>query len=197
MKWLQYDIRNFTDADYLECYALMSREKQTRVNNFRLADDKKRTVAGDMLARKAVSAWRGVSPASIRFAANKYGKPRAVDLNVEFNISHSENIVVCAIDDKPVGIDVERIRPLDLSAAKYICNAEELVYLFGRYPCEEDFCHTENTAILIRFFELWTSKEALGKCEGIGLSDPKRCKLKNISLHRIYEQYIVAIKETR
>lgn len=164
MKWYKYDIRDLTDEEYDYWYSLMNADKWRRVDRFRVIDDKKRTVAGEMLARKAISEWCGVKPESITFAIGEHGKPYAVDLDVEFNISHSGDMVVCAVDDYPVGIDIELIRPIDLSVAKRVCTKEELLYIFGYEPTAFDFIYTEDEEILTRFFEVWTKKEACYKC---------------------------------
>lgn len=169
MKWYKFDIRDLTSADYQKWYALMSKERQARVARFRFEDDKKRTVAGEMLARKAVAEWCDVSAESIVFDKTETGKPYAKGLTVEFNISHSGDIVVCVVDDKPVGIDIEKIRPIDLKVAKHFCSDDELIYLFGHTPTEQDFVYTTDHEILDRFFELWTAKEAYGKCIGFGM----------------------------
>ena len=173
MKWYKYDTRDLTDTEYNKWYSLMSEDKRHRVDRFRFLDDKKRTVAGEMLALKTIAEWCGVVPESITFGIKEHGKPYAKDLAVEFNISHSGNMVVCAVDDKPIGIDIEQIRPIDLTVAKHICTDEELLYLFGHTPIEQDFAYTTDTEILIRFFKLWTAKEAYGKCIGTGLSNGK------------------------
>lgn len=182
MKWYKYDIRELTDAEYNKWYSLMSEDKQQRVDRFRFVDDKKRTVAGEMFVRKAIAEWCGVTPESIIFGIKEHGKPYAKNLGVEFNISHSGDMVVCAVDDKPVGIDIEQIRPIDLTVAKRICTDEELLQLFGHTPTEQDFTYTTDTEILTRFFELWTAKEAYGKCMGTGIDnikvDTKRISIK-------------------
>ena len=67
MKWYKYDIRELTDKEYYKWYSLMSVEKQHRVDRFRFEDDKKRTVAGEMLARKAISEWCSVNAEDVIF----------------------------------------------------------------------------------------------------------------------------------
>lgn len=192
MRWYKFDIRDLTAADYGKWYALMNREKQVRVDRFRFEDDKKRSVAGEMLARKAVAEWCGVSAESIVFDKTETGKPYAKGLPVEFNISHSGDMVVCAVDDKPVGIDIEKIRPIDQTIAKRICTDEELVYLFNHTPTEQDFTYTTDQNILTRFFELWTAKEAYGKCLGVGIRDIRKQVpvLETLNLHG---NYVVSI----
>lgn len=169
MKWYKFNIRDLTASDYQKWYALMSKDKQARVDRFRFVDDKKRTVAGEMLARKAITDWCDVPVEGIVFDKTETGKPYAKGLPVEFNISHSGNMVVCVVDDKPVGIDIEKIRPIDLKVAKRICTEEEQIYLFGCTPTDQDFIYTSDRGMLTRFFKIWTAKEAYCKLKGIGI----------------------------
>lgn len=169
MKFYQYNIRDLSDEKYIHYYSLMSEEKKRRVDRFRFEDDKKRTVVGEMLARRAISEWCGVPEESIAFEIAEHGKPYAKDLNIEFNISHSADMVVCVVDDNPVGVDIEKIRPVDLNTAKRIFSDDEIGYIFGGVPGIEDYNHYLNDAVLQRFFELWTKKEAYGKLVGTGL----------------------------
>lgn len=170
----------------------MSKDKRARVDRFRFKTDKQRTIAGEMLTRKAIAEWCDVSAESVVFDKTKTGKPFAKDLPVEFNISHSGDMVVCAVDDKPVGIDIEKIHPIDLNVAKRIYRNEELLYLFGYIPTEQDFVYTTDQDLLIRFFQLWTAKEAYGKCTGVGVSDIRKQVLTSAQFN-LQEEYIVSI----
>ena len=169
MQWYKFNINDMTDKLYARYYSLMNAEKQHRVDRFRFADDKKRTVAGEMLARNAISAECGIPPGEIILATGEHGKPCAENIDIHFNISHSGDYAVCAVNDKPVGIDIEEIRPVNLKIARKICNADELAYIFGHEPTADDFTDTTDKDKLTRFFEIWTKKEACGKCAGTGL----------------------------
>ena len=164
----------------------MSEEKQEKVNRFYFDDDRKRTVAGEMLARKAVAKRCGVSEDSIVFVKGENGKPFAENLDVQFNISHSENMVVCVVDDNPIGIDIEKIRQIDLKIAKRVYTQDEINYLYGG----------EESATLERFFELWTAKEAYFKWRGTGITNFKSINVQDILTHcEQYEEdgYIISI----
>ena len=163
MEWYHYNIQELTTEEYENWYELMDAEKKARVDRFRFAEDKKRTVVGDMLARTAIAKWCQVPAQSIVFGKNNYGKPFAKDLAVEFNVSHSGDLVVCAVSNHPVGIDVEQIRPMRDSVAKRICSQAELEYLSDVAVDEE--------VRLNRFYEIWTGKEAYCKCVGTGIQE--------------------------
>ncbi len=194
MKWYKFDIREFKNTEYDKWYSLLSKEKQQQVDSFRYKDDKKRTVAGEMLVKKAISSWCGVDAESIILGIKGHGKPYAKDLNVEFNISHSGDMVVCAVDSQPVGIDIEMIRPINLKVAKKICSDEELFYLFGYIPTEEDFKYTTNKELLTRFYKIWTAKEAFGKCNGKGLTGAKKYICNDVKTFVINKKYVLSIK---
>ena len=79
------------------------------------------------------------------------GKPLSNDKY--FNISHSGLLVTLIIDKYPIGVDIEKIRPVKEELIDYVTNVEEKKYV-----------HDEET-----FFEIWTNKEALVKSLGIGI----------------------------
>lgn len=193
MKWYKFDIKALSDENYEKWYSLMSKEKQERVDKIRLVGDKKRTVTGEMLAKKAIADFCCVQSQSIVFSKKENGKPYAKDLSVEFNVSHSGDMVVCAVDSKPVGIDVEKIRPIDLKIAKRVFTNEELAYLFGHNPAENEFVYTTDNEILFRFFEIWTSKEAYVKCTGDGIKNIKASVNSSAVQSFLFDDYIVSI----
>lgn len=169
MKWYKYDIRDLSQEEYEKWYSLMSLEKKQRVDRFRFVDDKKRTVAGEMLARKAIADWCHVLEGEIQFELSEYGKPFVIGLDVEFNISHSGDMVVCAVDSQPVGIDIEQIRPIDFDVIKRICAEDEIAYILEDNSRNDIFCKIADYLALTRFFEVWTLKEAYGKLRGTGI----------------------------
>ena len=172
MRRYQIDIGDISPAEYARAYALLSAEKRARIDRFRFADDKKRSLAGELLARRAVAEECGAAEEEIVFAPGANGKPYAPGFPVEFNVSHSGALAVCAADGpgRPLGIDVERIEPISLSVAKRVCSAEELRALFGHEPAREEFVRTEDPELLLRFYTLWTRKEAYVKCTGEGIA---------------------------
>ena len=88
------------------------------------------------------------------------GRP-FLDGGMDFNISHSDAYVVCAFSPVGrIGIDIERIRQIDL------CDFE------GQMTREQWEEITASEDRLDTFFSLWTKKEAVTKADGRGISIP-------------------------
>ena len=162
--------------------------------------DKKRTLAGEMLARQMISTYCNVAPEEISFEYGLYGKPNAKYLDVEFNISHSYEMVVCAISDNPVGIDAEKIRPIGTSILRRLCTDIDLEYIFGNNTTTNNIPSDFDEQQLHRFYKVWTAKEAYFKCTGTGIKNLKSISMdelaKKIKMYQI-EDYIITIIESQ
>lgn len=167
-KWYQYDIRNFSAEEYEKWYMLAASDKRKKVDRFQFHADKVRAIAGEMLAKIAISEWCNADAESVCLSAGWAGKPFAVGLSVEFNISHSENMVVCAVSDKPIGIDIEEIRDVDMCVIEQICTVDEKAYIMQSIDIPTSIVFSSE---LIRFFKVWTAKEAYFKCIGAGITN--------------------------
>jgi len=86
---------------------------------------------------------------------NQYGKPY-VNNNYFFNLSKSNELVVLAISENEVGVDVECVTNKDVSAIINNLLIEEKEYL-------------ENNKEY-NFYKIWTAKESFMKLIGSGLS---------------------------
>nr|WP_237391871.1 4'-phosphopantetheinyl transferase superfamily protein [Paenibacillus dendrobii] len=79
---------------------------------------------------------------------------------MHFNISHSGEWVVCALDSLPVGVDVEEIKEAPFEISKRFFSREERTFLFN----EAEEVRNES------FYYIWTLKESYIKAIGQGLS---------------------------
>lgn len=195
MIWKSLDIRRYTNSEYLAAYQNLDDIKRARIERTRQRKDRLRTVLADDLARHMLGEAMGISPASVRFTYAASGKPSVAGGGYEFSISHSDDIVVVAINEGPVGIDVEHIREVSPRLArKYFCDDENF-YVFGHEPKDVDFEHMASTDIRMRFFEIWTAKEAYLKRLGEGLSHLRSVNttLYPFERHIIDNEYLVSI----
>jgi len=85
---------------------------------------------------------------------------------VFFNISHSGDYALIAVADAEVGIDIEQIRA--------DCPVEELAQRFFATRESAQLGKMTRPRQLEHFYRLWTVKEAVLKCLGLGLSVPPR-----------------------
>jgi 4'-phosphopantetheinyl transferase len=195
MIWQSIDIRTFTEEDYHAAFLMLDEQKHARVEKIRQRKDKMRTVFGDFLARKLLSEQLGCPADALCFSYGEYGKPYLKDNALYFNIAHSEDIVAVAVDQSPIGIDVERIRDIaPRIAKKYFC-PNERAYLFGHEARDTDFESILTPDARMRFFELWTAKEAYLKCIGSGMLHVKNVDTTKMSFerHLLFDDYLVTI----
>lgn len=96
-----------------------------------------------------------------KLLVEEHGKPYFANRLIEFNISHSKDMLYLMLSPKPIGIDVEEVKARRSFAAlkAKILNPEEIEFL-KQAPAGELSC----------FFWLWTIKEALVKLTGRGLA---------------------------
>lgn len=168
--WTLYNIR-LSDKDlYTKWYAGMDPDRQRRVDGFRFENDKKLSVAADHLARVAIAEYCGIAPEQICFAADALGKPYAMGLDVHFNVSHSGEYVLCAVDDAPIGVDIQQIRPISAHVMSRVCTPEELAFVWDTTTPQPGT--VTDPAVLHRFFQIWTAKEAYLKYLGTGIRTP-------------------------
>ncbi len=141
----------------------VDKDKQIRIGRFVKYEDAMRTLLADILTRLMICTRLDIPPHKIEFNCNAYGKPCLKTNNtIHFNASHSENWIVCAIDARPLGIDIEHIKPIDLHIAEKFFSVEE----------NKALEYTAKDKKLEYFYDLWTLKESYIKALGKGLSIP-------------------------
>lgn len=182
MQWAHMDIHDLSEADYASVYRGLSPARRQRVDRLRQPQDKQRSLAGEYLAKRLLAEVGGMSPSDVVIDIDDRGKPFAQGMTLHVSIAHCEEMVVCAVDDTPIGIDIERISPRRLALTKRVCVEEELLYIFGHRPGFDDFTYTTDRELLTRFYEVWTAKEAYFKRIGTGITDMKAVNI--LSLNR-------------
>ena len=149
-----------TKDEYAALLFLVSPEKQERIKKFHFEQDAQNCLLGDVLVRMEICHITSLSNKQLEFSVNEYGKPFLVNNpRIHFNISHSGNYIACAIDDEPVGADIELLKTANMKIADRFFTADETTYI---KKINQNY----------RFFEIWTKKESYIKWEGKGLSKP-------------------------
>ncbi len=148
------------DAQVFETLlTIISPEKKEAIHGYFREEDKLRSLIGELLIRKVLMERCGLKNTNIRFMQTENGKPMLAGAeHLHFNSSHAGDWVVCAIDKKPIGVDVEKVKPANLAVSRSFFSEEEHL----------DICNAADPNE--RFFDYWTLKESFIKHSGKGLS---------------------------
>ena len=85
---------------------------------------------------------------------------------VHWSISHTIAYVAAVAAGRPIGIDVEGIKELDLNVMKRIASSDE--WALNTQPIDHFSCR------------LWTAKEAVLKANGVGLAGLSACRIEEV-----------------
>ena len=120
----------------------------------------------------------------MEFLYNEHGKPY-IEGGPFFSISHCKEAIAVALDDQPIGIDIESIRRFDPELVTRTMNDSEQALIAASD-------HPERA-----FTRLWTQKEAILKMQGTGITSFEQLQTLPISDYRIHtiekEKYIYTI----
>lgn len=122
-------------------------QRYEKSQRYRFPEDQARCIGGGVLLHEVA----GLKESQILY--NEYGKPY-VEGGPCFSLSHSGSYVVLALDEVPIGVDIEAADRDYLDIAPQVFTEQEIRYVDNKKE---------------RFFEIWTLKEALAKAIGEGL----------------------------
>lgn len=113
--------------------------------------------------RETLAAYLGVDAGALRIGRNAAGKPHLIDAALQFNVSHSGEVLLIGLSRRQaLGVDIEsgaRARPYLQIAQRYF-TANEAAAL-ARLPAAR---------LADKFIELWSAKEAVLKAIGRGIA---------------------------
>jgi len=145
----------------------LSKDEHTRADRILCEQRRQRNKIARGYLRKILSVYVKNPPTDLVFYYGPHGKPYLYQPNrekkIEFNLSHSENLMVIAISkNSRVGIDLEHIRNVSEKNViiKKIFSVQDQQIFTSFSEEEKEFA----------FFSCWTYKEAYLKALGIGLS---------------------------
>lgn len=146
---------------------VLTRSELRQADAYVRPGSRERFVARRSLLRHVLGTRLGSDPRAIRFARERYGKPRlSCASGLRFNVSDTEGMVAVALSrGRAVGVDVEFLKPRRLvTLARGTFTRGELEAFMG---APERFRKAA-------FYEQWTAKEAYAKALGVGLRFPFR-----------------------
>jgi 4'-phosphopantetheinyl transferase len=159
------------DLDGLDVHhsaQLLSPDELSRVERFHFQRDRSRFIIARATLRTILCQYLDVVPARIEFAYGANGKPTLAntenaDQILHFNVSHARGLALYALSYcAPLGVDVEFLRPIsDMTqiATSYFSKSESAA--LSAVPASKQ---------AQAFYKCWTTKEAIIKATGDGLS---------------------------
>ena len=145
--WCARMERALTDREESAMMLLLPSERRARLERVRKAEKRQEVLCAYtilQLALREECGWRSIP----RIELSSMGKPGfAEHPDVHFNLSHTTGAVLIGLSDEPIGVDIERIRPVSLRAMQRIAGVE-----------------SEKA-----FFQSWVRREARAKRAGTGV----------------------------
>ena len=135
-----------------ECRELFP-ARMERADRFRFREDRLRSIGAGFLLSRVL----GVREKDLMYGP--HGKPSCPACGKEFSLSHSGELILLAVSDRPVGADIEKIGEIRRNVARRVFLPEELNWMEGDKTLETE-----------RFYRLWTLKESVMKALGRGFS---------------------------
>lgn len=130
----------------------LSPDEHARAARYRHEPDRSRFIVTRARLRALLAEKTGVSPSRLSFDYGDSGKPFLSGSDVQFNLSHCQDLAAYAFaQGRQVGVDIEIEAPLpEADAIASRCFSPEEYRSLG-------------------FFVCWTRREALAKASGVGL----------------------------
>jgi len=160
--------RDLNDVRLADVTLTLSEDERGRAARFRFDKDRRRFIASRGLLRELLGRLLGVKPDRLAFAYTARGKPvlaaPASGRRLHFNVAHSDSLAIYAAAwDYEVGIDIERLRPIE--------GAEAIACRFFSERELAQWRSVPSRQRLEAFFNCWTRKEACLKATGDGISE--------------------------
>lgn len=136
---------------FLKAFENVSLNRQNKINNLLKNEDKYRSLGAGLLLSYCLKKHYGLYECEQVFDVGKNGSPfMPFQPEIFFNVSHSADISAVCIGDKPCGVDIEKIRDINLDVA------------IKHFSSDEKLMSKSNQG----FLEVWTLKEAIIKAAG-------------------------------
>ncbi len=145
-----------------KCYAVLSEFERQRSLSFKFEEATKQYVVNQGMIRLLLGRYLGMEISEVSVGRREKGKPFSLDdESLFFNTSNSGGLAVFAFSrDGEIGVDIEKVRPLD--------DLDEMIDV-NFLPAERKFIRQFDDQKLVRFFRFWTIKEAYLKAIGEGM----------------------------
>ena len=172
---------NITIQQMEELLIMLDDERKKKVERIRHEKEKIRSLYAGLLLRYVfiheghdVKEWT-----DIRVLQEEHGKPylKGID-DFHYSLSHSGNWIVCAVDKRPLGVDIQQMNPWKMNIAERFYAESE----YGKLVSIEN--EAERTG---QFYCMWAAKESFAKLTGNGIGSGISQYVANENYEQIYD----------
>jgi len=158
-----FDETDILDKGFLTSkMSLLSEDRQAKIRRLRSFAHSNASAIVYLLLRLALKENYDINEA-VLFDYTEKGKPILKDYpHIHFNLSHSNSIAACVVNDTPVGVDVQQIKNVSDKVAGRVLTEKELLTFKSSLAPIEYFC------------KIWTIKESFLKRSGQGITTDLR-----------------------
>ena len=141
-------LSDFSSIEINKTYALLSGQQQSYINSLTETKRQQSICVRTLLNLMLLEHFEDLDVSKL--SSDENSKPFLPDNSLHISFTHSDNCVGCAISNKPVGIDIEKVKPVKDSVINRVCSQDEIAFI-------KEYSD---------FFTLWTLKEAYIKATG-------------------------------
>jgi len=151
-------ISSIAKTNFLNAY--LTEVEKVKCSRFIQQADKDRFTTGRYLIRSILPKYIPDLTPLFELSVTETNKLYLPNTEVYFNLAHSGDLVVLALSNKPIGIDIEHVKPIkDMTDVMQVCFNEQEIHSINSSPNPQ-----------FRFYEFWTRKEAILKATGEGIA---------------------------
>lgn len=150
------------DPGWDSLFGVLSRDEREKARHYRTRELQDHYRRCRSALRMLLAKYARVAGEHLVFQYNRFGKPALADHPWHFNLSHSGDRALIAISRHPVGVDLEALGKAGIDIdelSEWVCHPHERIALECLPSAERR----------MRFYRLWTQKEAYCKALGVGL----------------------------
>lgn len=160
-----YTVKVQEKDDLLQTYPSLQRyltvnELET-IKKFRNQNDRNVKLVSRILLKYLLAKKQGMALEEVEVYSNPYGKLFVKNSSLQFNLSHSGNMILYGFDGCALGVDIEELVPVFPETAKLFMSDAEYKYFLNQL---EESLRKEF------FYKVWTAKESLLKAAGTGIT---------------------------
>lgn len=162
MKYIIDNINNYSNDEYKDFYQNIKKYKKIKIKKLISINKQKQAILGENLLIKGLKKIYNLDYAQIKILRNKNGKQYIKNKKIYYNISHSNDYVICVFANNKIGVDIEKIKNTNFKNLHQFATENEINYLLKN-----------NDNIDKNIFQLYTLKEAYFKMKGSNLNNIK------------------------